>query len=175
MTLHDLFRMNAQVRANAGPVRPSTFHEAVSERTVPTTEDYPSGEDESLQKDLALDRPDNYGYRDEVEKPVGVFITEPIPAELPIKEWNAGSVTLVGNTPIPIAGLDRNRQRLIVRNADAALTVYLVRNRDDMPALGFAVPPGQMVTMEHNSAVWAVSTGAATVSWFLERVLGDGK
>jgi hypothetical protein len=170
MTLGQLWRMTTDVKADAGPVRPSTFDEDVSERTSPPVEDYPTG----VEGDYTHDPTSNYGYRGQVERPVGVYITDPIPADRPLIEWSGGTATIT-TVPVSIVGNDRNRARLVFQNLDAAKTVFLVRRQNDLTFTGRAVPPGKDVEMLHCSEVWAVcATGdTAAVTWHIEKRLEE--
>lgn len=170
MSLSDLWRMTAEVKADAGPVRPSTFDETVSERTVAPAEDYPTG----VEGDYEHDPTANYGYRGQVERPVGVYITDPIPSDRPVIEWAGGTATIT-STPTAVVGNDRNRARLVFQNLDPAETVYLTRRQSDLTFTGRAVPPGAEIEMLHCSEVWAVCAAGdtAAVSWHVETRLEE--
>jgi hypothetical protein len=160
-----LFRHSQQV---APPARPSTFGKDVSERTVQPQEEYATGED----GDFTLDTPDDYGYPEYDDQPVGVYVTAPIPSERPLNEWSAATLTVDLGIVSQIVGGDRNRSRMVVRNLGDTNTVYLTRENGDLAMVGYALPPGADVEFQHNSPMYAhVTAGATEISYVVERTV----
>jgi hypothetical protein len=154
----------------ASPVRPSTFHESVSERTVEPVSDFPSGED----SDYTLDEPEDYGFPDRTDMPVGVYVTAPIPSDRPLREWSAGTLTVEVGAISQIVGGDRGRSRLVVRNLDDAEPVFLTRDHSDQPMLGYQLAPGTDVELFHNSPVWvSVGSAPAQITYIVERMVEE--
>lgn len=152
-------------------MRPSDFRKSVEERTpVDAPSDFPTG----VPGDTAIDTPDDYGWDPgAVERPVAVYIAAPIPSNRPLINWSSGTL-LVSTKPMQIAGDDRNRKRLVVRNNDGTDSVYVMRNQTDQTFAGFLLPPGADVEMTHCSSVWAVApNGDATVSYLAELTLEE--
>jgi len=164
MRLDHLFR----AKVPDGPTRPTHFRETQEERTEETPpSDYPTG----VEGDYKIDTANDYGYqhRPEEQQPVGVYLATPIPVARPIIEWSSATITvgLTGGTQI--ASADRRRHRFIVRNLDAANTVYLMREQVNQNFTGYAIGPGREVEFTHCSAMWArADTAACIISYFSE-------
>jgi hypothetical protein len=154
-----------------GPVRPSTFRETQEERTEAEPRlDYPQGTDE----DYKLDRPENYGFHDFGDRPVGVYVTAPIPGDRPLIDWSSGTVTVDTVNATQIAGADRNRTRFYIRNLDAVNAVILIHGNTDQSFTGFTLPAGQPHEMLHTGPIWVRAvTAPVTVTYQSEITLPE--
>lgn len=145
----------SQTAAEHAPVRPSTFRETQEERTEPEPKsDYPDSSD-----DAKLDKPSDYGFQEYADRPVGVYITAPIPSDRPMVEWSAGTMTVSG--PTQIASSDRKRKRFYVRNLDAANRIYLSHENTDQNFAGYTLVANAAVEFFHNGPVWARAVSTA--------------
>lgn len=145
----------SQTAVEHAPVRPSTFRETQEERTEPEPHlDYPDS-----TADAVLDKPSAYGFHDYADRPVGVYITSPIPSDRPMVEWSAGTMTV--STPTQVASSDRKRKRFYVRNLDAANRVYLSHENTDQNFAGYTLVAGAAVEFFHNGPIWARAVTAA--------------
>lgn len=156
-----------------GPVRPDGFRESVEERTeLDPMEDFPTG----TEDDIKLDSPDNYGYQEHADRPVGVYITSPIPSDRPLIEWTGGTITLPDSYSTQIGSGDRARRRFMIRNLSSSDEMYITRAQMDLPFAGYTILPGDREEFEHNGPMWARGAAAGVrVTYMSEFVVEEAE
>lgn len=148
-----------------GPDRPSHFREDPNQRTDlnEATLDYPD-------TDKAPDSPEDYGWEDQPERSVPVYLTEAPPNDRVLRDWSAGTYTVdtVKATQVGSAA-DRGRRRIVVRNLDDANAVFALRSNTDQNYAGYKIPAGASEEFEHNHAIWVrAETADVEVTVFSE-------
>lgn len=156
-----------------GPTRPDGFRESVEERTeAEPAMDYPDGS----EGDISIDTADDYGYNEFGDRPIGVYLTNPIPSDSPLYEWTTGTVTLSDINIQQIASGDRRRRRFIVRNLHETDNAFLMRNNMDADFAAFTLMPGQEVEFTHNAPIWARGESANVgLTYFAEFILEEAE
>jgi hypothetical protein len=156
----------ARPTEKATPTRPSNFRESTEERTKEPLLEYPDSA-------TGNDTPADYGYSEYTDRPVGVYVTTPIPADRRLVEWSAGTLQLNSATPTCIASDERRRVRFLVRNLDDADDVILTRKQTDQPFTGLLLPAGQEILMEHTCSVWAIAEANTPSITYLSELVVD--
>lgn len=124
------------------PLRPANAMKDIEERTVQPGSDYAT---EAYETD--------FGHEVNEEDALGVYLIQPPPSVHIDTDWHASTHT-VSDTSIQIMARNRNRTRAVVRNLDAALSVYLGRESMVHGYLGYTLAPGAELELTHNDAVW---------------------
>lgn len=145
--------------------RPPGSMETVEERREEPGQDYPSGADVGHIPVTPVQTEDDAV----LVRVVGT----PAPPETDV-EWEAYPA-FVENRSVEIAGANRNRMRLFIRNGNAAGgdSVYLTPLGSTPREFGYVLEAQDAVEMFHNRAVWArtASGDSATLSVFVEYVV----
>lgn len=163
-----------QSSRDTGPERPSEFRESVEERTeIEAPADYPTPDQDGKFDAAQSFQPVEHG-EPAVSPPVPVYQVVPPPDVRVFTDWQPNTMGLNGQ-PVLLAGANRRRTRLVVRNLDAANPVFLARQGGSNAQMGaYQLPPGQDVEIFHNSQVYAFSTVDGTqVTLFAEYDLDE--
>lgn len=145
--------------------RPPESLRTVEERSEEPAQDYPSGTDVGFEPIVpALDEEDAVLVR---------VVGTPAPPETDV-QWQ-GFPAHVADSTIQIAGANRNRMRLLIRNRNAAAgdTVFLLPTPTTPRDFGYALDAQDSVEFFHNGPVWAQceSGDTATLAVFVEYVV----
>lgn len=149
----NFLRQNGQRAQQEGPVRPSNTGDVnvrAPEENVQV--EYPTEHYARVQYESGA------AFRPQPD-PVPVYMTEPPPTGTTLIRWSAYTQTVLGTDKRAqaVAGLDPNRNKLVVRNNSAAGSVYLVRDATDIRAAGFQLAAGKELEMAHTSPVYVFS------------------
>lgn len=145
------------------PERPSTAGLDVEERTELQAEpDYATEHYE----------PPEYGNDYDEPEPLPVYMVQAPPPLEQDYNW-AGATHTVDSQPTQLAGRDRRRKRMVVRNLDDTENVLLGPGPLMQGFLSFQVPPGASVEFTHNDAIWAMASAEIEVSTMNEYALDE--
>lgn len=141
----------------AEPDRPTHFREDQNQRDILPEQDYATQH---------VDEP--HGFLP-AANPVPVYMVEPPPADMTLRDWTGNTTTLAAaGQGIRILGPDRRRTRFKITNLDGANTVIVSKGQSSVDTVGFTLAAGKTEEFFHNSDVWVRSTAGAAISWFEE-------
>jgi hypothetical protein len=137
--------------------------ETVEERSLEPGQDYPSSADVGHELVPEIETDDAVLVR---------VVGTPAPPETYV-DWEAFPAFIAGNT-VQIAGANRNRARLFIRNGNAAAgdSVSLMPTGTTAREFGYVLEAQDAVEFFHNGPVWAqcASGESATLAVFVEYV-----
>lgn len=145
-----------------GPVRPPWFNIPAEVRTRSAGEGEPLEGEETYPTPDYPTEPFDVMPDDEpvTPDPVDVVIVGGIPA--PLTDWTSQGYS-IGETPVMVAGRNKNRTRLIIRSDSAnSDPVSLLRTATDLSAMAYKLDVGEQLEMLHNEQVWVVSPAGIT-------------
>lgn len=158
-----------------GPIRPPWFNIPAESRTRSAGEGEPlEGEETYPDPDYPVEPFDNVRDNEPVTlDPVDVVIVGGIPA--PLTDWSSQSYP-VASFPIMVAGRNKNRHRLILKNSGEA-ACRVIRSATDLPAMAYILSAAEQLEMTHNEQVWVVCENAdeTTVNVMTEFVVESGE
>lgn len=149
-------------------IRPPHYGEGPETRTEageagPSYEDYPTGEDVGF-----TGTPPETPEWEAVEVAI---VSMPKPAQRRTT-WRPTNAFVDGTRPTHLSGASMNRNRLVVKNTNAAggASVFLVPDATTPPNFGYELQAQDTLELFHNEDVWAVclATFTATVSYAAE-------
>lgn len=159
-----------------GPLRPPWFNVPAEARTRSAGEGEPLEGDETYpDPDYPLEPFDNVQDNEPVTPdPVDVVIVGGVPA--PLTDWSSQSYP-VADLPIMIAGRNKNRHRMVIRNSGDTNGCRVLRTATDMPAMAYILAAGEQLEMSHNEQVWVVceSSDTTTINVMTEFVVESGE
>lgn len=159
---------------HAGPTRPSHFRQEVNERAAYDSppHDYASESDTPVAV---------HGFPPPPQ-PTPVYLTEPPPRARVIVNWRPDTFTVdntatnVNASRTRIASVDRHRKRFVVRNLDAANSVFITNDAlNNNQSFAYELPFGTREEFFHTGEMYAfcATTKSAKIAVFAEVELDE--
>lgn len=112
------------------------------------------------------------GYRDEGNSLVSVDPTQP----LPVRDYGAGrgapafytNQVALAATPKPLLNARSSRRRVVVKNHDASIIIYVGPTSAVSSSTGFEVKAGESVALYTTAAVWAIAASGTPTAGYVE-------